>query len=44
MLLHAARPGDSGTYRMTITNSSGSTSCAASISVKSENRTQSSLT
>ena len=36
MTLHCAKPGDSGSYRMTITNSSGNASCAANISVRSE--------
>ena len=36
MLLHSAKPGDSGTYRMTITNSSGTASCSASLSIRSE--------
>ena len=36
MLLHCAKPGDSGTYRITITNSSGTASCSASLSVRSE--------
>ena len=35
MLLHCAKPGDSGTYRITITNSSGTASCSASLSVRS---------
>merc|ERR1712083_63724 len=34
MLLHSAKPGDSGTYRMTITNSSGTASCSASLSIR----------
>merc|ERR1712109_10645 len=34
MLLHCAKPGDSGTYRITITNSSGTASCSASLSVR----------
>ena len=38
MLLHSAKPGDSGTYRMTITNSSGTASCSASLSIRSESR------
>ena len=38
MLLHCAKPGDSGTYRMTITNSSGTASCSASLSIRSESR------
>ena len=38
MLLHCAKPGDSGTYRMTITNSSGTASCSASLSVRSESQ------
>ena len=36
MTLHCAKPGDSGSYRMTITNSSGTASCAANITVRSE--------
>ena len=38
MLLHCAKPGDSGTYRITITNSSGTASCSASLSVRSESQ------
>ena len=38
MLLHCAKPGDSGTYRMTITNSSGTASCSASLSIRSESK------
>ena len=38
MLLHCAKPGDSGTYRMTITNSSGTASFSASLSVRSESQ------
>jgi len=34
MIIHNAKLGDSGAYRMTITNSSGSTSCTAILTVK----------
>jgi len=34
MKLHCARPGDAGSYRITITNKSGVATCAATLSVK----------